>query len=68
MGWGIEEYIVLKPAFKGILGVAGVAAGGAEEPLLAPLAPPTTASTEVRLWLRNFSSRRHLARLLLNHT
>lgn len=41
MGCGIDEYMVLKPALSGNLGVAGVAAGGAlPAPLLLPLAPP----------------------------
>lgn len=82
MGCGIDEYIVLNPAFSGILGVAGVAAGGAEFAVLplpapplappvfpAPPPPPTTWSTEVvRLWFLSFSSRRHFARRLLNQT
>lgn len=66
--------MALNPALSGILGVAGVAAGGAEFALPLPpppaplLAPPTTWSTAALLWLRSFSSRRHLARRLLNHT
>lgn len=60
--------MALNPAFKGNRGVAGVAAGGAV--LLPPplLPPPTTWSTAALLWFRNFSSRRHFALRLLNHT
>lgn len=68
IGCGIDEYMALNPAFKGNRGVAGVAAGGAV--LLPPplLPPPTTWSTAALLWFRNFSSRRHFALRLLNHT
>lgn len=59
--------MVLNPAFKGNRGVAGVAAGGAVL-LLPPLPPATTWSTAALLWFRNFSSRRHFALRLLNHT
>lgn len=55
IGCGIEEYMVLKPE---LIGSRGVVAGGLAA---------TTWSTE-RLWLRNFSSRRHFALRLLNQT
>lgn len=67
IGCGIDEYMALNPAFKGSRGVAGVAAGGAA-PLPPPLPPATTWSTAALLWFRNFSSRRHFALRLLNHT
>ena len=41
IGCGMEEYMVLNPAFRGNLGVAGVAAGGAEPVLLPPVPPPS---------------------------
>lgn len=68
IGCGIDEYIALNPAFKGNRGVAGVAAGGAVPLLPPPLPPATTWSTAALLWFRNFSSRRHFALRLLNHT
>lgn len=68
IGCGIDEYIALNPAFKGNRGVAGVAAGGAAPLLPPPLPPATTWSTAALLWFRNFSSRRHFALRLLNHT
>lgn len=68
IGCGIDEYMALNPAFKGNRGVAGVAAGGAAPLLPPPLPPATTWSTAALLWFRNFSSRRHFALRLLNHT
>lgn len=55
IGCGIEEYMGLNPV---LMGRRGAETGG----LMA-----LTWSTE-RRWLRNFSSRRHFARLLLNQT
>lgn len=54
IGWGMDEYMALKPAFRGILGVAAAgAAGGAElalpppPPPPAPLPPAAAAAAEL---------------------
>jgi len=66
MGCGMEGYMELNPA--GLMGslVAAAAAAAAAAALDGVLELPT-GSTE-RRWLRSFSSRRHLALRLLNHT
>lgn len=54
MGCGIEEYMELKPE---LMGRRPDGAGGL-----------TATCSTARRWLRSFSSRRHFARRLLNHT
>ena len=83
LGWGMEGYMELKvPVLKGSLEPAragpGVGAGPGVpgEPMLdtAPDPPdPSCGGSALllppgRFWLRSFSSRRHLARRLENHT
>lgn len=75
-GWGMEEYIEggLKP--PGLRGSRDVGGGGlcevggawssaGAEVVVLPLLPLPVLP---RRWLRSFSSRRHLARRLLNQT
>jgi hypothetical protein len=66
IGCGMDGYMELKPA--GLIGslVAAAAAAAAAAVLEEVLELPT-GSTE-RLWLRSFSSLRHLALRLLNQT
>lgn len=54
IGCGIDEYIELKPE---LMGLRDEGAGGL-----------TATCSTARRWLRSFSSRRHFARRLLNHT
>ena len=55
-------YMLLRPELMGKRPAAAAAAAAAA----AELTPFTDSGA--RRWLRNFSSRRHLARRLLNHT
>lgn len=47
---------------------AAAAAADEDEPTPPALLPLPLVDSGPRRWLRNFSSRRHLARRLLNHT
>lgn len=74
-GWVRLGYMLLSPELmllrRPVAAAAAAAAAAAdeeEEPTPLPLPPPPLDDSGPRRWLRNFSSRRHLARLLLNQT
>ncbi len=62
------ELMLLRRPVAAAAAAAAAAADEEEEPPPLPPPPPPLVDSGPRRWLRSFSSRRHLARRLLNHT